>query len=92
MPDTTPPPAPSSPAPTPQELKGALKAIKKRMKAMRLDDESGKMGGPLSSGKSSGIVAVTPPSQFRREIWDELVRQGKLQYDGYGLYKLVEGA
>ena len=72
------------------ELKGALKAFKKRMKVMRLDDESGKIGGPLSGGKSSGIVAITPPSQYPREIWDQLVKLGKLEYEGDGLFKLIE--
>ena len=79
----TPAPAPGT-SPTPGELKGALKAFKKRLKVMRLDKESGKIGGPLSTGKSSGIVAITPPSQFRQEIWDELVKQGKLKYEGHG--------
>lgn len=83
---------PASGAPTPQELKGALKAFKKRLKVTLLDDESGKMAGPLSGGKTSSIVAITPPNQFRREIWEELVKQGKLQYDGHGLYKLAPGA
>ena len=82
------PPAPA--AFTPQQLKGALKAFKKRIKIMRLDKESGKIGGPLSSGKQSGIVAITPPSQFPREIWEELAKQGKLVYAGDGLYELKE--
>jgi hypothetical protein len=72
------------------ELKGALKAFKKRMKVMKLDSESGKITGPLSSGRTSGIVAITPPAQFPREIWDELVKLGKLEYDGNGLFKLIE--
>jgi hypothetical protein len=86
-PDSTPPPPH-----TPQELKGALKAFKKRMKVTLLDSESGKIAGPLSSGKTSSIVAITPPSQFPREIWDELVKAGKLRYEGHGMYQLVEGA
>ena len=89
------PPSPSQPSPpghTPQELKGALKAFKKRMKLTLLDSESGKISGPLSSGKTSKIVAITPPAQFPQEIWEELVKQGKLRYEGYGLYQLVEGA
>ena|SRR5260221_532716 len=94
LPPATPlPPSPSElPAAfTPQQLKGALKAFKKRMKVTRLDNESGKQGGPLSSGKTSAIVAITPPSQFPREIWEELVKQGKMKYDGYGLYQVVDG-
>ncbi|MBI3829930.1 MAG: hypothetical protein HY291_10460 [Planctomycetes bacterium] len=83
---------PDPAVPTPQELKGALKAFKKRLKVTLLDNESGKMAGPLSSGKTSSIVAITPPNQFRPEIWAELVKQGKLQYDGHGLYKLAPGA
>jgi hypothetical protein len=75
---------------TPQLLKGALKAFKKRLKITRLDKESGKIGGPLSSGKSSGIVAITPPSQFPPEVWQELVRQGKLKDAGYGTFELTE--
>jgi hypothetical protein len=89
--ETVPPAAPSSPVPTftPGDLKGALKAFKKRLRLMRLDKESGKIGGPLSTGKSSGIVAINPPTQFPREIWPELVKQGKLKYEGQGLYELV---
>jgi hypothetical protein len=84
------PQPPASPdTPTPQQLKGALKAFKKRIKLMRLDKESGKIGGPLSSGKQSGIVAITPPSQFPQAVWDQLVKDGKLKYAGYGLYELV---
>jgi hypothetical protein len=89
------PPAPNTGPATPSQhdlLKGALKAFKKRIKVMRLDNESGKIGGPLSGGKSSSIVAITPPSQFPKEIWDELVKQGKLTYEGHGMYQLVEGA
>lgn len=87
-------PAPSTPpaaAPAPDVLKGALKAFKKRMKLTHLSKESGSKGGPLSSGKISNVVAISPPSQFPREVWEELVKQGKLKYDGYGLYKLADG-
>ena len=76
--------------PAREVLKGALKAFKKRLKVMRLDNESGKMGGPLSSGKHSGIVAITPPSQFPQAVWEELVKQGKLTYAGHGMYEMKE--
>jgi hypothetical protein len=81
-------PTPEEPAP--QVLKGALKAFKKRLKVMRLDKESGKITGPLSSGRSSGIVAITPPSQFPPAVWAALVKQGKLRDAGYGTYELVD--
>jgi hypothetical protein len=76
--------------PTAQELKAALKAFKKRLKLTRLDAESGLGGGPLSSGRGSGIVAINPPSQFPPAVWDELIKQGKLKKLGGGTYELVE--
>jgi hypothetical protein len=79
----------SDATPTPQELKAAFKAFKKRLKLTRLDAESNISGGPLSSGRGSGIVAIAPPNQFPREVWAELVRQGKLKKAGGGTYELV---
>ncbi len=81
---------PSSPSesPTPDELRKALKAFKKRLKLARLDDESSLGHGPMSSGKSSGIVAVVAPNQYPKPVWDKLVEQGRLKYAGHGLYQL----
>ncbi len=83
---------PSSPPDplSPPELKKALKAFKKRLKLTRMDDESSLGVGPMSSGRSSGIVAVAPPSQYAQAVWDELVRLGKLRYSGHGLYELIK--
>jgi hypothetical protein len=81
-----PPPGP----PTAEELKKAFKAFKKRLKLTRLDDESRLVGGHLSAGRGSAIVAITPPNQFSQAVWDELVRQGKLKNAGHGTYELVE--
>jgi hypothetical protein len=75
--------------PTPQDLKAALKAFKKRLKVTRLDAESNIAGGPLSSGRGSGIIAVTPPNQYPPAVWEELVKQGKLKKAGGGTYELV---
>ena len=87
-----PEPEPSSPSgtPTAEELRNALKAFKKRLKLTRLDDESSLGRGPLSGGKSSGIVAITPPHQYPRAVWDQLVVQGRLKYAGQGMYQLVD--
>ena len=76
-------------APTPQDLKSAFKAFKKRLKLTRLDAESRIAGGPLSSGRGSGIVAISPPNQFDPAVWDELVRQGRLKKAGGGTFELV---
>ena len=76
--------------PSPQDLKHALKAFKKRLKLTRLDEESKIGRNPVTSGKGSGIVAITPPNQFSQAVWDELVKQGRLKDAGRGMYELVE--
>ena len=44
----------------------------------------------MSGGGRSGVVAISPPDQFPREVWEELAKQGKLKHAGGGLYELVE--
>lgn len=84
------PAAQPSPGPfSPEELKLALKAFRKRMRLTQLDDESRLGHGPMSKGGHSGIVAITPPDQFPKEVWQELARQGKLKSAGHGMYELV---
>lgn len=70
-------------------LKRALKAYRKRLKLMRLDDESSGSRNPLSKGESSAILGVRPPEQYPQEIWDFLVQQGKLRDAGGGLLELA---
>ncbi|CAN5756194.1 hypothetical protein BH23PLA1_BH23PLA1_10010 [soil metagenome] len=74
---------------TDEELKRALKAFKKRLKLARLDDESGLS---RSGNKKSGITGITPPPGHPPEVWDELVKLGKLKRDMGSTYALVEGA
>ena len=81
----TPPDVPDA-----EVLRNALKAFKKRLKLSRLDDESSLGHGPLSSGRASGIVAITPPNQYPRAVWDALVAQGRLKYAGQGMYQLAD--
>ena len=80
---------PSAGGPSPEELKLALKAFKKRLKLTRLDAESNIGVGPMSGGANSGIVAITPPNQYPRAVWEALVQQGKLKRDSEGMYALV---
>ena len=75
-------------APSPQELKAALKAFKKRLKLTCLDDQSRIGVGPMSSGRPSAIVAITPPDQYPTAVWEELARQGKLRRAGDGQYEM----
>jgi hypothetical protein len=76
--------------PSKDDLKLALRAFKKRLKLTRLDDESQLSRRPVTGGKPSGVVAITPPTQFPPTVWEELARQGKLKKAGQGTYELVE--
>ena len=75
--------------PSKEQLQLALKAFRKRLKLTRLVDESRIGHGPMSGGGKSGVVAIRPPDQFPKEVWQELARQGKLKHMGQGLYELV---
>ena len=90
-----PPAAPSGQAAVPLEgslspevLKSAYHAFKKRWKLTRLDYESKIGRGPMSSGQKSSIVGIVPPSQFPAKVWEELVKQGRLKYAGNGQYSI----
>ena len=70
-------------------LKRAMKAYRKRFKVTVLDAESSIAGGPMSAGRRSTIVGITPPERYPRAVWDELVRQGRLLSSGRsGTYEL----
>ena len=84
------PPEQTGGAVTPEILKSAMKAFKKRLKLTALDDDSRLGRGAFSSGHT-GVFAIRPPNQFPREVWDELCRQGKLRDSGHGLYELAKG-
>jgi hypothetical protein len=73
---------------TPEQLAQAYKAFKKRLKLTRLDDESKVGRSPMSGGGQSSVVAITPPNQFPKEVWEELARQGKIKSAGHGMYGL----
>ncbi len=85
-PDSTAVPEP----PSKEELRLAMKAFRKRLRLTRLDDESGLGYGPMSSGQQSNIVAITPPNQFSKAVWQELAKQGKLKQERGGFFSLVE--
>src|SRR5262245_38607155 len=72
---------------TPAILKSAYNAFKKRWKLTSLDHDSRIGRGPLS-GRSSSIAGIVPPDQFPRAVWQELVKQGRLKYEGDGFYRM----
>lgn len=81
--------SPAKPAPSEDDLKRALGAFKKRIKLMRLDQESHLGGGrPMSGGKKSDIDQIMPPSQFPREVWKELAARKLIRDHGQGFYSL----
>ncbi len=74
----------------PANVKRAMKAFRKRLKLTRLNEESKLGRNPLTSGKKSQVVAIMPPHQYPREVWQELVRQGKIKDAQGGFYELEE--
>lgn len=91
LPPTTPPAAAEKPAapeaPTPETLKAAFKAFKKRLKVTQLDHNSRVGKSPMSSG-SSELTAMSPPGEYPKAVWQALVDQGKLKYIGHGMYEI----
>ncbi len=73
---------------SPENLKRAMKAFKKRLKLARLDDESGLGPGSAAKSRRASIVAVRPPDRYPQTVWDKLVELGKLQKDNEGLYQI----
>ena len=70
-----------------EELKKAFKAFKKRLKLTKLDEESRLGRSPLTNSYS-GIESIIPPREFPQEVWDELVKQGRLSKDSDGFYRI----
>lgn len=90
-------PTPPAVAPTPEPasdplshdaLKHAMRAFKKRLKLTRLDQESRLGHRAMTGGKKSDVMAILPPREIPRQVWDELVRQGKLRDAGGGFYEM----
>lgn len=71
---------------TPDEMKAALHAFNKRLKVMRLSDESRLGGRYTSGGRESKIDAIQPPNTYPEAVWKALVVAGKLRYTGEGFY------
>jgi hypothetical protein len=83
---------PDTPAVPHETLKHALHAFKKRLKLTRLNDESRLSPRVMTGGRKSEVVGIIPPDQYGKEVWDALVKDGKLRYTGSGFYELMPGA
>lgn len=75
---------------TKETLQRAMKALKKRLKLTRLDEESKLGHDAMSKGGRSGIVAVQPPTQYPKEVWEALEQKGRIRGDRHGTYEIVE--
>lgn len=75
---------------TKETLHRAMKALKKRIKLTRLDDESRLGHDPMSKGGHSGIVGVRPPEQYPAEVWQALEQKGRIRTDRHGLCEIIE--
>ena len=74
----------------PHEMRLAMRAFRERLKLVKLDHESKLGRSPLTSGKSAEIDAILAPREFHDDVWQTLVRTGKLRDVGGGFYQLVE--
>lgn len=71
-----------------RDMADAIKAFRKRLKVMRLNDES-KLGGHYTTGgRKSNIDAIEPPREFKPAVWRALAKAGKLRDTGRGFYAL----
>ena len=77
---------------TKETLQRAMKALKRRLKLTRLDDESRLGHDAMSKGGRSGITGVRPPDQYPVEVWQALEKKGRIRAVGQGLYEIVETA
>ena len=67
------------------ELARAYQAFKKKLKLTQLDDESSLTRG----SKTSKVVGISPPYGFAPEVWEELVKQGRLRREAGGPYSIA---
>lgn len=70
------------------DLERAMRAFKKRLKVMRLADESKLGGRQLTGGRESEIDAIMPPTDFPPAVWIALAERGDLKHTGGGFYSL----
>lgn len=79
-------PPTAAPTISEKDLDAAMNAFKKRIKLTRLADESKLGGRQLSGGRKSEIDGIIPPTEYPREVWEALARNGKIKKLGEGFY------
>ena len=84
-------PANGADLPSPElkrDMDSALRAFRKRLKFMRLDDESRLGSRQMTGGRKSEIDAIVPPNEFPHQVWAALAKTGQLKDAGGGFYEL----
>ncbi len=71
-----------------ENLKRALKAFRKKLKALKLEDESRLGNRYVTYGRESNITGIQPPNQYPPEVWAKLVELGRLKKAGQGTFAL----
>ena len=69
-------------------LKRALKAFRRKLKALRRDDESRLGNRYVTGGRTSNIAGITPPNEYPMAVWNKLVELGRLKKGGQGTFEL----
>ncbi len=85
-------PTDESPVEVTHEMREALKAFRKRLKLIRLDDESRLGNRQMTGGLKSEVDAIIPPNEYPDRVWKDLARAGVLRHTGQGFYELVPDA
>lgn len=75
---------------TKETIKRAMKAFRKRLKLMRLDEESSLGHDAMTRGVRSTICAIQPPERYPADVWEELADRGRLRRVEQGLYEIVD--
>lgn len=65
---------------------GSRIAVLRRGAIRRASD--GRSASPLPTAMLSTIVGIRPPDRFAREVWEELVRTGRLKGGRDNIYEL----
>ncbi len=71
-----------------ENLKRALRAFRKKLKAMKLEDESRLGNRYVTYGRESSITGIQPPNEYPPAVWNRLTEQGRLRKTGQGTFAL----
>lgn len=71
-----------------ENLKRALRAFRKKLKALKLEDESRLGNRYVTYGRESNITGIQPPNEFPMTVWNHLADLGRLKRGQKGTFAL----